>query len=333
MNTETSDFLSVLRFLHYLRKYFLILIFSAGLISYLIYSYVESKRKYPASARFIVTDLPGTNIPETVGTDADLRSLRSNAMQLFFSSEVIDALIGKFDLYMCYRVNRNAHFARERLVNKIRASIQFKLDKIGGHELIVTTYDRNLSAAIANALIDETDKLNGKLLNEELMRKADMMDNLIHLSHQNAGQNNLNLTKNIESLSQLTKSLEPQKAKSSEQEDLESRLFSVLALLQQNLESMTRTRDYYDVILKSYQSGSFHFFYVVAKAIPDFKNYIGRNIAIGLTLGIIIALLSTMVIYYIRRQLEKIHALGLYPGKPFSRVPAQTKVEPVNSKS
>jgi len=203
----------------------------------------------------------------------------------------------------------------------IRASIQFKIDKIGGHELIVTTYDRTLSAAIANALIDETDKLNGKLLKEKMMGKAKILDNLILLSDENVGQNNINLTKNIESLTKLTKFLGPQKAKSPEGEDLEASLRSVVALLQQNLESMMRTRDYYDVILKNYQSDNFHFFYVVAAAVPDFKDYFQLNILIGTTLGVIITLLSTMSIYYVRRQLEHVRELGLYPAN--TKLPAR----------
>src|SRR5262249_35001398 len=161
---------------------------------------------------------------------------------------------------------------KENLTKAVRASIQFKLDKVGGHELIVTTFDRNMSAVIANALIDETDKLNGRLLNEELRRKASIMDNLIVLSGENTGANNPSLTKNIESLSQLSKALEAKKAKSSEQEDLETQLHSIVGLLQQNMESMNRTRDYYNVILKNYQTGSFHFFYVVARALPDYKD-------------------------------------------------------------
>ena len=319
MNTEISDFLSVLRFLRYLRKHFPVLILCAVLASVLGYFYIDSSRKYSSSARFIVNNLPGTNTPETIGADNDLKAMKSNSMQLFFSTEVINRVMERLDLYPCYHVNRNNVHGRERLIRAIRASIQFKLEKIGGHELIVTTYDRSMSAAIANALIDETDKLNGKLLNEEVIRKADIMDNLIQRS-------NINMSGNVDSLSKLTKLLEAHKAKSSQQDDLETRMYNALALLQQNLETMSRTRDYYDIILKSNLSNNFHFFYVVAQAVPDYRNYLQQNILIALVLGFSITFVITMTVYYIQRQFAKVRALGLYPEKV--KVLSEIETEP-----
>src|SRR5215831_13942858 len=133
MNTEIKDFLSLLKFLRYVRKYLPVIILSATVLSFLAYDYISTNRQYAASARFIVNNPPGTNTPETAGTDTDLREMRGNALQLFFSTEVINALIDKFDLYPCYRADRNNVFAKENLTKAVRASIQFKLDKVGGH--------------------------------------------------------------------------------------------------------------------------------------------------------------------------------------------------------
>lgn len=310
MNTEVRDFISLLKFLSYLRKYFVVIFLSAGLIIFIAYNRFDTSTKYPASVRFIINNPPGTNVPEVEGVNADLREMKSNSMQLFFSTEVLDELMKKYDLYGCYRIRRNDLFSRENLLRAVRGSIQFKLEKMGGYELIVTTRDRNMSAVIANSLIDETDKLNRKLLSEELMRKAEIMNTLILHSSENALQN---INKDIESLIQLSKAMEQQKVKSSGQENLETRLSSVLTQLQQNTESMSRTRDYYNVVLKNYESGNFHFFYIIAKAIPDHKNYAKRNFTMASAAGIFITLLAVMAIYYIRRQLEQVRELGLYP--------------------
>ena len=334
MNIETSDFVSVLRFMQYVKKHYKLMLLSFLVLSVISFYCVKNFRTFDSTVNFFVNNLPAAQMTQNNNSfNSDMEAVKLNSLQLFYSTQVIERVIDKLDLYSCYGVNKNDKYAKQKLVKAIRSSMNVKYKKTGGFTLMVSCSDLNLSADIANAIMDETDMLNKRFIEEDFMRKAEMMNNLITLSHGNAGKNNPDLVQNIESLKQLSSFLEIQKAKSAEQKDLEARLYKVLALLQQNLEDVTRTRDYYDVVLKNYFTENFRFFYVISRAIPDDRNYFASNILLGAGIGLGITLLFSMLLFYVQRQLSYISVLGLHKEKTMHPVREIPKDDFVKSHS
>jgi capsular polysaccharide biosynthesis protein len=330
MNIENNDFLSALRFLKYLRKHIALVVLSTAAFSLAAYYVVKRTFSYESSVHFIVNNLPMPDITgdeRSIGTNLELQ--RGNSPLIFYSTEVIEKLMEKYDLFSVYSVNPNQPHSQQKLIKKIRSSIDVKFERVNGYYLTVSGHDREMSALIANGVMEETDALIRKLMEDEFARKIAMMNNLIIRSHENAGDSNATLTQNIRSLEQLVKVLDLQKAKSSEQKDLETRMYNVLALLQQNLESMTRARDYYEIVMKNYMSDGFRFFYVISKATPDYRNYFISNVTISFAIGFGITMLATMVVYYVRRQLSYLSVLGLYNEgrKRHAREPKREELE------
>jgi len=99
--------------------------------------------------------------------------------QIIYSSQMMDYLIGKFDLYTHYRIPKESDDSYLRVVNRLKEHMGVNINK--NKIISVQISDRldyNVASGMANAIGKKINDINRQITIENLSRKTDIFESL-----------------------------------------------------------------------------------------------------------------------------------------------------------
>lgn len=94
-------------------------------------------------------------------------------IQIFYSNEVRDSVVKKFDLMNYYELDANAKESLDKLIKEYSKNVHFERTPSMSIVLSAQTYSPELSANIINYIIETTDKVREKIYKQNLKTSYD----------------------------------------------------------------------------------------------------------------------------------------------------------------
>ncbi len=264
------------------KKTFIVSLIGIFILSYVIqYKYLQY---YKSTTGFIVnsTDAIELNVPDQVS----LETLNENAVianrifRLAYSTEMQNYLIKKFHLYSYYKVDSLSDFAFARLSEKLSKRISLTKTDINFIELTVKDRDRVMPATMANEIASKLNSINEVYVKKQLKRKIAMYEALYVDIQKDLEQSQDKMGVLISNFGVLISSLEKNKV---QVENLKYALLDLSNSIKNKRDEMIKTRQFFEIILKTLDKEPLETISVVKRALPDHHSKI--PIFLGISFG------------------------------------------------
>lgn len=157
---ESSDILSVIRFLYKNRKILFIMTVFGALFAGVITFFLP--KKYTSTA--VIFPTGGNEIDKNLQFGMDLHN--DQLMQLIQSASMKDSVIRKFNLVKYYEIDTTEKDWKEKLNKYFERDITFEKTRYYSIEISAETEKPQLSADIANAIVKFTESLYWDLMRQ-----------------------------------------------------------------------------------------------------------------------------------------------------------------------
>ncbi len=233
--------------------------------------------------------------------------------QIMYSSQMMDYLISKFDLYTHYKIPRDSDYSYLNVINTLKSRMSVTMDNSKIITVQITDrLDYNVASNMANAIGKKINDINRQITVENLSRKTDIFESLskdLRTSSSREFAQIDSLLKNIQLI-----------VKTSVHDNSYSEL---VRMSLSNLQS--KSEDYYKDILESYKYRLYSMYSlqeknlptisVLEKALPDMESKYSDNIYmypllvffsffIPLFLFYLVMKISPVVVYIFRKSAE-----------------------------
>lgn len=285
----------------YLKKYRLIyfavciLVFAGSFYAYHTHSYYTSRITFLVNSTNIAEVLWNHNNDGPMDEFNDDRGF-NRINQIIYSSQMMDYLISKFDLYSHYRIPRGTDDSYLQVVNELKEHMSVSIAKTK----IITVQisdrlDYNVAASMANAIGKKINDINRQITLENLSRKTEIFESLAKDLKSSSG-------KEFSQMDSLLKNMQRFLQTSIRDESYRQ----LLTMSIQNLE--TKSEDYFKDLFESYKYRLYSMYSlqeknlptisVLEKALPDAESkYIHNEIVYPLL--IVFSLLVPFFIAYL----------------------------------
>jgi uncharacterized protein involved in exopolysaccharide biosynthesis len=150
------------------KKWVLIIISAAAFILSIVVSFQITPRfrstvtMFPAASVSVSKNLVETNVITsdtkdilTFGEDEEAERL----LQILYSDQVRDHVVGKFNLMQHYEIDTAAKFPYTQLINKYKSNVKFRRTEFLSLEIAVMDKDAQMAADIANGIASYIDSV------------------------------------------------------------------------------------------------------------------------------------------------------------------------------
>lgn len=288
-------------------------LFIVSVLGIFILSYIVQYRllqRFESTTSFIVneTDVIDLSVPTQVNLDI----LNQNAVtvnrifRFAYSSEMQNYLIKKFHLYTYYQVDSSKKFAYAKVIEKLSKRISLKKTDINFIELTIKDRDRYMPAAIANDIVHKLNSINESFIKKQLRKKIILYEALYLDIKKDLEQNQDKMNNLIANFSVLITSLEKNKVQA---ESLKYALLDLSNSVKEKRDEMIKTRQFFEIILKTLDKESFETITVVNSALPDHHSNVLKFILISLGAAIWGFCLMVVLLYAFIKYQKYIHLI------------------------
>jgi hypothetical protein len=180
-NPSVRDLISLMQ---YLKKYKWLFLFSCAcllafsLYAYHIHTYYSSRITFlvnSSNVAEVLWDKQNDGPIDVVNDDRGYNRIN----QIIYSSQMMDYLIGKFDLYKHYRIPKELPDSYLLVVNALKGHMAISISKTKIISVLISDrLDYNVAADIANAIGRKINDINRQITVESLTRKTEIFETL-----------------------------------------------------------------------------------------------------------------------------------------------------------
>jgi len=258
--------------------------------------------KYTASASFIVNE---SQLIEAINGDMKTAApmVQSEGFkrmnQLIYSHELVDHLIGRFDLYIHYHVNKDKKFYYERTFKHVLDCIQIKKTPF---DLISVTYndrDRFLAADMANDIVSQLDILNKKLIISTLEKRLNLAQAIVKdLSKQNIVETT-NIDSLISKMNRTISRMDKSTLENTQAFAIQRAFMEQAGALRMSTQDLLKARKLYEWTLQSLDKDNMPTLTVIQKALPDEHDVVIKAVLYSFLCTITFFIISIVILYFL----------------------------------
>lgn len=246
------------------------------------------------------------NIDLSVPNQVNLEVLNANTIKVnrifrfAYSTEMQNYLIKKFRLYTYYQIDSLSPFAYAKVIEKLSGRISLKNTSNNFIDLTVKDRDRHMPAAMANEIAAKLNIINEAFIKRQLKKKIGLYEELYLDIKKDMERNQDKMNSLIANFSALINSLEKNKVQT---ENLKYALIDLSNSLNSRRDEMIKTRQFFEIILKTLEKEPLETITVVNRALPDHHSNVLKFILISLGAAIWMFCLMIVLLYaYLKHQ-------------------------------
>ncbi|MEO5571862.1 MAG: hypothetical protein ABIT08_13285 [Bacteroidia bacterium] len=212
-----------------------------------------------------VTDLNGPSqfIGDFINTNA---SSVNRIFKFAYSSEMMDHLIKKFNLYKYYQIDPTQTFAYEKVISTLSNRIHLHKSEPTTIVITVTDRDRFQAASIANEIALMLNTINENYLKKQLKRKVALYEGIYLNVTKELDQHENQMIKILDSYKSIINTLEKNKG------DVESMKYALIDLttsLKSKREELIKVKQTYALLLETFNKEHLETITIINTALPD----------------------------------------------------------------
>ncbi len=244
---------------------------------------------FKSTAKIIVneTDVTDRNGP-TQFVDDFINSTAPSVNRLFkfaYSSEMVNHLIKKFNLYTYYQIDPSQTFAYEKLVTLLCGRINLRKSEQNIIEITVTDKDRFQAASMANEIAQMLSTINEAYLKKQLKRKIVLYEGIYSSFKNDLDQHENKMLKILDNYKSLMTSLEENKMNV---ENVKHEFTDLINGLKNKTEELIKIKQRYVIMLETVNKEHLETITIINIALPDYRS----NTFYILIMSVMIALIT-----------------------------------------
>ena len=228
------------------------------------------------------------------------------------SSEMVDHLVKKFNLYDHYGINPNSPMHYESISARVKGSINIIPAQFNAMLIVVKDLDKYMAAKIANEIYYKLDAMNKEFIVANVERKIKIYNQLLSSNKKQSFEQTEELRKIMDKCNVLLADRERAKDRNYVIADLKVNIASLSDQLASINGDLLRTIKAYEIATTSLQKENLPNLRIISLALPDLRTPLANAISWTMLLSVVAALSTFCVIgilYENAQQLKKFFKL------------------------